>query len=50
MTPVNKSDSPKYINYSKLKNMIKELSEISIDSEVEKITKEMKISLNQKFF
>lgn len=40
MTPVNKSDSPKYINYSKLKNMIKELSEISIDSEVEKIRKE----------
>ena len=40
MTPVNRNELPKYIKYSKLKNMIKELSEINIDEEVENIRKE----------
>lgn len=38
MRPLDSIEKPKYIGYSKLKNMIKELSEISIDDEVLKFT------------
>ena len=42
MRPLDTNEKPKYLNFSKLKNMIKELSEININSEVERIRKEEK--------
>ena len=39
LLPLNTTEKPRYINYIKLKNMIKELSEININEEVNKIKK-----------
>ena len=37
MQPLNTTENTKYLNYSKLKNMIKELSEINISEKIKQI-------------
>ena len=40
LQPLDTEENTKYLNYTKIKNMIKQLSKINIDKEVEKIKKE----------